>query len=337
MLIWSLKYIYFTKLGVEMEKIKFKKFSVVIFSLISILWLFGCSEHKNNIVESQISPDDQQSFEKIADNDESIASFEPNYNEQQAMELALGKITTSIYPIKVGQKMIRISKNLEMQVNGDTAIGILTKTFNGTLYIAASYNPEKTRVDSIFQKTFTTIITSKIIFVKFANTRRMIDNWKIAAISLPEGGTETGNIEITRLTVNLSSGEMLEVTSPNDYFLFRNQNFMHQGRWKIFPMLEKGDSATLRLEVKSMYPDTDFVTLTYGADHSGFNRSKKKFDLVSQTFDGLFYNKVYERSYKTHQWGGYFNAVINAIPRQVIYDNTTPVEIKTWGLPYFVR
>ena len=102
-------------------------------------------------------------------------------------------------------------------------------------------------------------------------------------------------------------------------------------------MLGKGDSATVRVELKSAYPDTDFVTITYGADQNGFHRSKKKFNLVSQTFDGLFYNRVYERSYKTHQWGGYFHAVINAIPKQAIFEDSTPIEINTWGLPYFVR
>lgn len=320
-----------------MEKIKLKKYSIILFTIISILWLFGCSENKNNIVENLFSSDNQQAFEKIVDNDESIASFEPNYNEQAAMDIVLGKITTAIYPIKAGQKMILVSRNLDMQVNGDTAIGTLIKVFTGILYIAASYDPAKLQVDSVFQKTFSTTISTKIIFVKIANSRKPDDNWKITALSLPEGGTTTNNIEITKLTVNLSDGDTLLITSPNDYFLYKNQNYMHSGRCKLFPMLGKDDSATVRLEVKSIYPDTDFVTITYGADYKGLHRSKKIFNLVSQTFDGLYYYKVYERSYKTHQWGGYFHAVINAIPKQVIYDDSTPVESKTWGLPYFVK
>ena len=212
-----------------MKKFKLKKFSIILFSIISILWLFGCSEDKNSLVDSQVNPSDQQAFEKIVDSDESIASFEPNYNEQEAMDLVLGKTTTVIYPIKVGQRMILVSRNLEMQVFGDSAIGTLTKTFIGTLYIAASYNPAKTQVDSVFKKSFSTTITTKILFVKFANTRKPVDNWKIAEISLPEGGTFTSNIEITKLTIDFSSGEVLEVTSPNDFFLYRNNSYMHPG------------------------------------------------------------------------------------------------------------
>jgi hypothetical protein len=313
-----------------MERIKSKKYFIILFAFLSIIWLVGCS--KSNIVESDDNLTDKQALEKILEDDESAASFEPNYNEEEAMDFILGKTTTLIYPIKVGQRMILISKNLNIQQIGDSAIGTLTKTYDGILFIAASFDPSKPQVDSVFKKSFSTTITRKIIFKKIASTKRKLDNWKIEAISLPEGGTLTSNIEITKLTITLSGGEILEITSPNEYFLFRSP-----GKWKQLPVLNRGESTKVKVEVKSAYADTDFVTLTYGADKKGLHRSKRKFELISQSFDGQFYNKVYEQTYTTHQWVGHYHAIINAMPKQVIYDDTTPVESNSWGLPYFVR
>ncbi|MCX6150639.1 MAG: hypothetical protein NTX22_08965 [Ignavibacteriales bacterium] len=319
-----------------MEKLNgnFKKWSAIVLTVLSFIWLAGCA--KDNIVESQDNLSDKQAMEKIADNDESIASFEPNYNEDEAMSFALGKTTTQIYPVKVGQRMTSVNRNLDVTVNGDTAYGLLTKTFNGILFIAASYEPvdpaNNPVVDTLIKKSFTTTITRKIIFVKAANTMRPLDNWKIAAISLPEGGTLTNNIEITKLTIFLANGDTLVVNSPNDYFLYKNGIKRHQ-----LPNLSRGEATLIRVEVKSAYADTDFVTLTYGADIKGMHRSKRKLELISSSFDGQFYSKVYEQSYVTHQWNGHYHAIINAMPRQVVFDDATSVECKTWGIPYFVK
>ena len=59
--------------------------------------------------------------------------------------------------------------------------------------------------------------------------------------------------------------------------------------------------------------------------------------MVSSTQTGNGYDKVYEQTFETHQWPGYFHAVINATPRQVVTDDSTPVESNTWGIPYIVK
>ena len=79
------------------------------------------------------------------------------------------------------------------------------------------------------------------------------------------------------------------------------------------------------------------MTLTHGGDPRGLHRGKVKFDFVSSTQSGGGYDKVYEQTFETHQWPGFFHAVINASPGQVIKDDSAPVEISTWGIPYVVK
>lgn len=313
-----------------MKTQKIKRLSSILLALLSIIWLIGCTDEA--VVESQENLTDKQAMAKLADNDESINSFEPNYNEEETMDFVLGKTSAEIYPIKVGNKMTVVSKNLDIQLNGDSAIGTLTKTYNGTLFIAASFDPLSLEVDSVFKKSFSTTITRKIIFVKIGNTHRELDNWKIAAISLPVGGTLTSNVTISKLSLTLANGEVLEITNPNEYFLYRNP-----GKWKLLPNIVKGETTSVQVEVKSAYADSDFVTMTFGADKKGLYRSKRKFHLVSQTFDGQLYTKIYEQSFTTHHWVGHFHTIITVMPMQVIIDNTTSVECSTWGMPYFVR
>ena len=299
--------------------------------MLAIFALFiGCKE---SVVEPESTEPttDKEAMLKLADEDSAISSFEPNYNEEDAMGF-LGKTAAEIFPFRVGHKMRLVNRNMDINVVGDTAYGTLTKTFEGTLIIAASYNSGATQPDTIIKKPFTSVIKKKIIFVKINNSRFPYRNWRIAAISLPEGGVLTSNIDIQKLTAFLPNGDTLVINSPNSYFLSRGP-----GWWRALPIIGKNQSVTLRLEVYSAYADTDFVTLTYGADRSGLHRAKRKFVMISSVPSGNGYAKVYEQTYTTHQLVGHYHAIVNAFPKQVIFDDATPVETESWGFPYFVR
>lgn len=303
-------------------------FSIII--LFMMVLFIGCKE---SVVEplSTEPTTDKEAMLKLADEDSSISSFEPNYNEEDAMGF-FGKTEAEIYPFRVGHKVRLVNRNMDINVVGDTAYGTLTRTFEGTLIIAASYNSGATAPDTIIRKPFTSVITKKVIFVKVGNSRFPYRNWRVAAISLPEGGVLSPKIDIQKLTVFLPSGDTLIINSPNSYFLSRGP-----GWWKQLPIIGKNQSVSLRLEVYSAYADTDFVTLTYGADKKGFNRAKRKFVLISSVPSGTGFAKVYEQTYTAHQFVGHYHAIINAYPKQVIFDDATPVESETWGVPYFVR
>ena len=306
-----------------------KKLFILLFASTLIL-MVGCQNSPTGPNTPQ-STSDQQAMLKAVDSDSAIASFEPNYNEDQAMSI-MGKTTTAIYPLKVGQKMRMVSRNFTYNMVGDTAYGTLSKTFEGVLYIVASYDSTSHKKDTVIQKPFTTVITRNIIFIRTGDTTLPQLKWRIAAISLPEGGTLNSNVVINKVTVFLSNGDTLVVTDPNSYYLSRGR-----GWWRNLPQIDRNKQVTVQVELTSAYADTDFVTLTHGGDMHGLHREKEKFDLVSSTPNGAGYIKVYQQSFVTHQWPGYFHAIINAFPKQVITDDSTPVESNSWGIPYFVK
>ncbi len=304
-------------------------FATLFSTALLFVWVMfsGCEE----AVVDQVSETDQDAMVKLADEDSSLSSFEPNYNEDDAMSF-FGKTEAVIYPIKVGIKAKLINRDLSISIAGDTAYGLLTKTFSDTLIIAASYNSGATLPDTIIKKPFTSVIKRNIIFVRVANTRFPSRNWKVAAISLPEGKVSNSNIDIQKLTAFLPNGDTLIISSPNNYYLSR-----WFGWWRKLPIINVGQSVTLRLEVYSAYADTDFVTLTFGADRNGLHRAKKKFQMVSSVPSGNGFAKVYEQTFTAHQYPGHYHSIINAFPRQVIFDDSAPVETESWGVPYFVK
>jgi hypothetical protein len=295
-----------------------------------IVVFFGCQDEM--VVEpGDTEPTtDQGALEKIVDEDSALTSFDYNYDEEGLMDF-LGKVDTKIYPFRVGHKMRLVNRTLSIDIQDTIAYGTLTKTFEGILFIAANYDSLGTEPDTVIQKPFTAVVTRNIIFKKIAHTPYPFRNWIIAAISLPEGGTQSPNIDIMKLTAFLPNGDTIQVDLPNDYFVT-----WRFGWWRQIPVLHRGESVMLRVELFSAYEEEDFITLTYGANRFHNHRAKKIFELVSSTPSGNGWEKVYEQTYTTHQFPGFYHAVINAMPRQVVFDDTTPVESEAWGIPYFV-
>ena len=295
-----------------------------------IVVFFGCQDEMVIEPVDTEPTTDQGALEKIVDEDSALSSFDYNYNEDGPMDF-LGKVDTEIYPFRVGHKMRLVNRNLNINIQDTIAYGTLTKTFEGILFIAATYDPNGIEPDTIIEKPFTAVVTRNIIFKKINNTPFPMRNWIIAAISLPEGGTQSPNIDLMKLTIFLPNGDTIQVDSPNDYYV--SWRF---GWWRQIPILHRGESVMLRVELYSAYEEEDFVTLTYGANRFHKHRAKKLFELVSSTPSGNGWEKVYEQTYTTHQFPGFYHAVINAMPRQVVFDDATPVESEAWGIPYLV-
>lgn len=300
--------------------------------LVLLFGLFACQE-KDNIV----TPESGSTFEKLVLADDDILSFEPNYNEEEAMSF-LGKLSKTIFPVKVGQNMKLVSRTLEVDSSSETAIGTLTEVFDGKLFIAASFTepttpPMFTKIDTVFTKTFSTTITRKIKFEKAisANAKK---NWRITAVSLPEGGTLNPSVEITQMIVTLPDGDTIDVVNPNDYWLERFPGIRHQ-----IPVINRGQGVKLTVKVKSLFDGEDFVSLTFGAVRGqGHHRSKAKFELISSEFDGVYYNKVYEQSWnEVMQPMGHKHAIVNALPAASLNDSDAPVEENSWGMPYIIK
>jgi hypothetical protein len=306
------------------------RYILAFFALLMLALFVRCQDEVVDPGDNEPTTD-KAALEKLVDEDSSLTSFDYNYDEEGVMDF-LGKINTTIYPFRVGQKMRLVNRTLSIDFQDTIAYGTLTKTFEGLLLIAASYDSSANKPDTLIEKSFTAVVTRNLIFKKVGNTPYPRRNWIIAAISLPEGGTQSPNIDLKKMTIFLQNGDTLVIDSPNDYFLRRGW-----GWWHNIPILQTGDSVIVRVELFSSYQEDDFVTLTWGANRWIKHRVKKLFELVSSTPNGEGYDKVYEQTFRAHQWGGFYHAIINAMPKQVILDDDTPVESEAWGIPYFVH
>ena len=301
---------------------------LLLFGVFFIFSLFmGCNNSPT--APSLSTSTDGAAMQKIAESDSSVTSFDSNYNEGQAMSF-MGKTIAQINPVKVGQIVRVVNKDFTYNVVGDTSYATFTRTFEGVLYIVAVSN--FSGHDTVISKPFTSTISLNLIYTRVGNSNNPTFNWRLAAVSLPEGGTLTSNVSIQNVTVFLPNGDTLSVNSPNDYYVARGNGWKRQ-----LPEIGRNKPVTIQVTLNSAYTDTDFVTLTHGGDFSGLHREKLKLELVSSTPSGNGYLKIYKRTYLTHNWPGYHQAIINAFPKQVIFDDSSPVEISTWGIPYFIK
>ena len=313
--------------------------SLTINLLLITIFLFfvaACTE-KESIVSPTTGDSDMEQLQKLIDEDEVIQSFEPNYNEDEAMNIISSGLAKEIFPVRVGQKMRLTDFHVTFNIQNDTAYGAVERIFEGKLYIAASFDEfvhgDSNVVDTLIEKSFVTTVTRNVVFVKANNSVIPGKKWKIYSLSLPKGGTDTENIELTKMIIILPNGDEFIVDDPNEYYLTREPGLRNQ-----LPIISRGESVTIRVEVKSAYENDDFVTLTYGAIRNGrHHRAKRKFKLVTSELDGAFYKKVYESVWRANRFPGVKHAIINAMPKQVVYDDETAVEIDGWGVPYIVK
>ncbi|HEX3073391.1 MAG TPA: hypothetical protein VHP30_07245 [Ignavibacteriales bacterium] len=302
------------------------------------LILTSCGKD-DSIVDSTPTSTEETLLQLTESSDE-IASFESNYNEEEAMEMSLSKISETIYPKKVGQRMHPVSKTFNATILGDSAYAVYTRTYEGQLIIVAS-TVNGGPADTVIYKSFTTQITRNLIFKKVyddscLNVKNSLDTsdycWKIVAISLPEGGTGNTTIVFEKLSVNLPGGDTLVVTSPNDYYLSH-----YQGYRRPMPYLNQNQMTTVRIELLSSHNEQELVTLTCNGNSNGLHRSKRQFQLVSSEQVGGYYKRVYEGYWVTSNFPGHYHAVVNAMSSQSVTDDAAPVEISSWGIPYRIN
>ncbi len=280
----------------------------IIFAAFAIA-LSGCKDESSVAGFESESMTDMEALHKLVEEDETLQSFDLNYNEDGTESELLGKIESEIFPVHVGQRMRLINRDLNITIDGNTAYGVLTKTFDGVLFIAASldeFEPgEFDVVDTMIEKSFTTVITRNLVFEKRTNDFHYGDgknggnedgkkgngnngngynsggqnqmggsaydglhrynDWRITESSLPSGGTLTENINIVNMTIFLPNGDQLSINDPGSYFIIREPGVEGRGNHREMPALSRFETVTIRLQVESKYEKPDYLTLSHGA------------------------------------------------------------------------
>lgn len=299
--------------------------------LVSFL-LTGCKEE---VTSPEEYDSDQVVLQQMVLEDSSNSSFEAAFNDGDPMGY-FSKELTNVYPIRIGRRITTASRTINSTFLSDTAYVTATYNFTGNFFLVASHDSaavgDTTAIDTTIVKPFSSVVVRKLIFAKVANTRNPRLNWRLVAVSLPDGGTVTNNLKINKLSVYLPNGDSIIVTSPSDYYLNKFPGMRRQ-----IPVISRNQAVTVKLEVFSAYDVDDLVVLTFGADPLGRNRQKVRFSLVSSEPATGGYNKVYEHTFRPTQAAGYYHALMDVMSNGSIFTDNQPFENKMWGMPYIVR
>jgi len=294
----------------------------------------GCKNSPTDPADNSQTTE-KAALEKMVIEDSAISSFEANYNEEGMMEmegpLGFGKISSEIFPVKVGRKITSVTRTFTInEISDTTAEGNLIIVFTGNLLIGVTKDTSTRVIDTVITKPFVTTVDQNVKFVRVANTAYPKMNWRISSSSVTKGGTNSANIYIKSIKAYFPSGDSITITDPLNYY------FSHGlGRMKEMPSLPMNRDVMLVVEIHSSYAAEDFVSLTFGGGQGPMHqRIKGKFTLVSD--DGLG-NKVYSQKFHTRPVMGFSHTVIDAMPVQVVKDDTAPVESSAWGFPYIVK
>ena len=323
---------------------------LVLLPLVGLL-IADCS--KDDGVSPAVDPNDQlygaaqtdqQFFEMYAENDEYFTTDETTMNDgdqpQSLDDLSIGKLTTPIRPLRWARFIRTFNRHVTLDsVTADSlAYLTVTKAWQGVLLIAAAYDDTSAVPDTVIRKPFTSEAKKRFIFKRIANTNVRWRNWRPVAISLIDGGTTSSSaIAITQLKLlfdRTGVPDSIVVTDPNSTFLRFRRIFDVQAR--EIPDIQGGHEVTMQVTVVSADPDTDHVALRYGFSRDGLHRRRIRLQLVSESFDGSVYTRVYQRSYVMHFRRGVFSAAVDAITHSTMFDAAAPVATSFWGIPYVV-
>ncbi len=310
------------------------------------LTLVGCT--KDEIITPAIDPNDQlygsaqndqQFFELFAQNDEFLRNDDIAMNDGPSPAPFDDEIVgtmTEIHPIRWARFIRNIQRSVQLDsVTADSlAYVTVTKTFNGVLVILARY--DSTTIDTV-RKDFTSQSKKRIIFKKIANDRVIWRNWRPVAVSLIDGGTTSSEaINIAQLELvyfNAGVRDSLVINDPLSTF-FRIRRHRDINGMDV-PDFTGGQEARMFATVVSASPDTDHVVLRYGFTPDG-RRRRIRLHLISESFDGTNYTRVYTRAFNMHFHRGVFAAAVDAMTHGTLFDDAEPVSTSFWGVPYMV-
>lgn len=319
---------------------------VALAVLLAGVLITGCSDQTAPEEQAPIGvTNEEAAMTYFATNDEFVRNDEETFQDLTAEPMeygTFGKIDAEITPVCFARVVTGVTRTVTTTVQpGDTlAVANVKKDITGIFKIKAVTAAQET---VLIEKPFNDAAERNIIFKRVArDPRRYWLNWVPVATSLVEGGTVTpnNNIAITELALFLPDGETVTITDPTSYYLRYRWVRMMQGadRMKDVPELSGGQAIRLQVTLESASPDTDIVALRYG--FGGFNKRRVKMNLVSETFNGEKYVRVFEtsrtRPVYVHYYRGFFHMGVDAITHETLFDDAAPYAASWWGVPYRV-
>ena len=304
------------------------------------LFIAGCTKHDGGPVSgSSGNLDEMQQIQTQALADPFVQSDQATFSDQSLQPTdygSLGKIDAPITPLRWARFISGVSSTVTTTIlPGDTtAVAHIVKTITGTFRIKGT----EAGVDTIISKPFTDVATRNLLMRKVNRVDTAV--WRPAGTSLVEGQTTpppaNNAIKITQVQV-FSSTDTVTITDPTSFYLRYRWLPFHDGERKDCPELRGGDRVIIQATVVSASSDTDLVSLRYGFGFALAIGRRQHMILISQTKNSdSTYTRVYQATWYSHFFTGFFNAGVDAVTRGTLYDDSLPYSASWWGIPYRV-
>lgn len=311
--------------------------------VVSGLLVVGCNKDNGSNPDNGTPPpgvtNEQTAMVYFANNDEFVNNDEQTIDDE-AIEPTdygtFGKIDAAITPLRWGRFITRVARTVTDTIMPGDSIAFVHvhKVITGILKIQGINGSGDT---VLIQKPFTDNSDRNIIFKRVErNPRRFWLNWLPVASSLVDGGTPSGQIDITQLQF-ITANDTITVTDPLHFFLrYRWQRLFVRDALKDVPEVVGGASVTVRATVLSTSADTDLVALRFGVDP--FHKKRMRMQCISQVPNGSNFERVFERTFPMHVYRGSFHAAIDAATRATLFDDDPAnYAVSWWGIPYRVN
>lgn len=234
------------------------------------------------------------------------------------------------YPLRWGRVIQKVSKSVDFHERGDEwIIATVIRTLNGILKISAPYQLSTRMRHSVISKPFTERSTRKAQFLRIGRTKDPSKNWKLNAVSIVRGGTDSGNVVIDELVIRADSGEKVSIKSPDE-----NIWPFGQDNPSVATVESESDlNVAVKLETSEVEPN--MVVLRSG--FIGKWGQRTLLPLIFENKAGNHYVHTYESTVRPQPRPGVFHAVVEAITRETLCDLDAPVSSSFLGVPYVIR
>jgi hypothetical protein len=329
---------------------KMKKIQIIFIGL--MVFAIGCGDLGQNDADIRaellliLDGDDAMGIDGLDDQDPA----EGDYNEGVELDEGLARIVIDTlwpggeYHIRFGRRILDHSREVEFEIDGDTAIGFVSHSVDGEFHIFALDTLTHEIADSVI-KPFTSIFNRKVRFVQGENPNNPDSTvWRVDALTIGMGGA--GN------KVSISSISIYEISTENDSVSHGEllYNFNADDAGDIFLSREDLPSFTFRhpvlieMDVTNLGPEFPMGSGEWGLFHYGRSRHLKGRRFLNDAglwADGVENDNTFSAYWRVHGPGfGHdrriFRGFFEALDMSSVFVEEENLHTSVWWFPYRV-
>jgi hypothetical protein len=340
-----------------MKKIKMIKvlnillFAAVVFS--------GCVDLKDD------SENDKSELMRLLDEDTAIGL--DGYDDEGVVDVEFDTGLESIgmsrviedtlsygegYRIRFGRQIISRDRSVEFNVDGDTAIGVISYNLNGIFRVSVKDTSSLEIIDSMsFSKNFESLMTRKVKFFKIPDNSSVDGyRWKISAIT-PIVGSSGNKVSISSLNIfslDISTNDNGENLYNQGDLLFSmnsdNSGDLYLDRENL-PTFNAFQQVMIKINVENNGPEYALDSLGVGEwvmhrfGRNSYQRGRRKLNDRGVASDSIVNDNTHTAIWRLHGPGfgsevRVFRSFFNTVDLATIFVEVGEYNNVTWSIPY---